>query len=64
MQLYPPVRATLQKRRKEGAEFMSTQDNLERVLRDIHILMSRSDLYDKTGEKIIVEKKLMTAFMK
>lgn len=59
MQLYPPVRATLQKRRKEGAEFMSTQDNLERVLRDIHILMSRSDLYDKTGEKIIVEKKLM-----
>ncbi len=57
--MYPANKAKPQKRRKEGAEFMSTQDNLERVLRDIHILMSRSDLYDKTGEKIIVEKKLM-----
>ena len=38
---------------------MSTQDKLERVLRDIHVLISRSELYDKTGEKIIVEKKKM-----
>lgn len=38
---------------------MSTQDNLERVLRDIHVLISRSEPYEKTGEKIIVEKKLM-----
>lgn len=38
---------------------MSTQDNLERVLRDIHVMISRSELYDKTGEKIIVEKQLM-----
>lgn len=38
---------------------MSTQDKLEKVLRDIHILISRSELYDKTGEKIIVEKKVM-----
>ncbi len=38
---------------------MSTQDKLERVLRDIHVLISRSELYDKTGEKIIVEKKQM-----
>lgn len=38
---------------------MSTQDKLERVLRDIHVLISRSELYDKTGEKIVVEKKQM-----
>ena len=38
---------------------MSTQDKLERVLRDIHVLISRSELYDNTGEKIIVEKKKM-----
>lgn len=38
---------------------MSTQDKLERVLRDIHVLISRSELYDSTGEKIIVEKKRM-----
>lgn len=36
---------------------MSTQDNLERVLRDIHVMISRSELYDKTGERIIVEKR-------
>lgn len=36
---------------------MSAQDNLERVLRDIHVLISRSELYDKTGERIIVEKR-------
>ena len=28
---------------------MSTQDKLERVLRDIHVLISRSELYDNTG---------------
>lgn len=38
---------------------MSTQDKLEKVLRDIHVLISRSELYDKSGEKIIVEKKKM-----
>lgn len=38
---------------------MSTQDKLERVLRDIHVLISRSELYDKSGDKIIVEKKKM-----
>ena len=38
---------------------MGAQDNLEKVLREIHVLISRSELYDKTGEKIIVEKKQM-----
>lgn len=38
---------------------MSTQDKLERVLRDIHVLISRSELYDSSGERIIVEKKRM-----
>ncbi len=36
---------------------MSAQDNLERVLRDIHVLISKSELYDNTGERIIVEKR-------
>ena len=38
---------------------MGTQDKLERVLRDIHVMISKSELYDKSGEKIIVEKKKM-----
>ena len=42
---------------------MSTQDKLERVLRDIHVLISRSELYDNTGEKIIVEKKKMFEYL-
>lgn len=38
---------------------MGTQDKLERVLRDIHVMISKSELYDKSGDKIIVEKKKM-----
>lgn len=34
---------------------MSSQDKLEKVLRDIHILISRSEVYDK--ERIVVNKK-------
>ena len=38
---------------------MGSQDKLERILRDIHVMISKSELYDKSGEKIIVEKKKM-----
>ncbi len=36
---------------------MSSQDRLENVLRDIHIMISRSEVYD--AERIIVSKNLM-----
>lgn len=35
---------------------MGTQDKLERVLRDIHVMISKSERYDAAGEQIIVEK--------
>lgn len=44
---------------KERSAAVSTQDKLERVLRDIHVLISRSEPYDKTGSRIIVEKQKM-----
>ena len=36
---------------------MSSQDNLERVLRDIHVLISRSECYSQ--DRIIVNKQEM-----
>ena len=36
---------------------MSSQDKLEKVLRDIHVLISRSEVYDK--DRIIVNKQEM-----
>ena len=36
---------------------MSSQDKLEKVLRDIHVLISRSEVYDK--DRIIVNKQDM-----
>lgn len=36
---------------------MSAQDKTEQVLRDIHILLSKSEAYDRTGSRVIVDKK-------
>lgn len=36
---------------------MSAQDRTEQVLREIHILFSKSEVYDKETNKIIVDKK-------
>lgn len=36
---------------------MSAQDKTEQVLRDIHIMFSRSEPYDKTASRVIVDKK-------
>lgn len=36
---------------------MSAQDRTEQVLRDIHILFSKSEVYDKATNRIIVDKK-------
>jgi phage-related minor tail protein len=36
---------------------MSAQDRTEQVLREIHILFSKSEVYDKEKNKIIVDKK-------
>lgn len=38
---------------------MSAQDKTEQVLRDIHIALSKGEVYDKTANKIIVDKKEM-----
>ena len=38
---------------------MSAQDRTEQVLRDIHILLANSELYDKGTNKIIIDKKEM-----
>lgn len=36
---------------------MSAQDKTEQVLRDIHILFSQSEVYDKATNRVIVDKK-------
>ncbi len=36
---------------------MSAQDKTEQVLRDIHILLSKSEVYDKETNRVIVDKK-------
>lgn len=36
---------------------MSAQDKTEQVLRDIHILLSQSEVYDKESNRVIVDKK-------
>ncbi len=36
---------------------MSVQDKVERVLREIHVLISKSEPYDRDSQKIIVDKK-------
>lgn len=36
---------------------MSAQDRTEQVLRDIHILFSQSEVYDKATNRVIVDKK-------
>lgn len=38
---------------------MSTQDKLERILRDIHVMISKGEPYGETGGRIIIDKKQM-----
>ena len=38
---------------------MSTQDNIEKVLRNLHVLLSKSEPYVKEPTKVIVDKQLM-----
>lgn len=40
-------------------ENMSTQDNIEKVLRNLHVLLSKSEPYTKEPTKVIVDKQLM-----
>ena len=35
---------------------MSIQDKVEHILKNIHLLFSRSQIYDESGQWIIVEK--------
>lgn len=43
---------------------MSAQDRLEQVLRDIHILLSQSEVYDKETNRVIVDKREMLILLK
>ena len=38
---------------------MSTQDNIEKVLRNLHVMLSKSEPYTKEPTKVIVDKQLM-----
>lgn len=40
-------------------DYMSTQDNMEKILRSLHVLLSKSEPYPKEPSKVIVDKQLM-----
>ena len=35
---------------------MSAQDNTEKVLRSLHIMLSKSPLYDKEPSKVLIDE--------
>lgn len=43
---------------------MSAQDKTEQILRDIHILFSKSEVYDSKTNRIIVDKEAVLALLK
>lgn len=43
---------------------MSTQDNIEKTLRNLHVLLSKSEPYEKMPSKVIVDKQLMLDLLK
>ena len=38
---------------------MGTQDNIEKVLRSLHVLLSKSEPYGREPSKVIVDKQQM-----
>ena len=38
---------------------MSAQDNTEKILRSLHVLLSKSEVYAKEPSKVIVDKQQM-----
>lgn len=43
---------------------MSTQDNLEKILRQMHILISKGETFDESKDKVIISKKEMLRLLK
>lgn len=43
---------------------MSAQDNVERILRSLHVLLSKAELYPKDPTKVIVDKEQMIGLLK
>ena len=43
---------------------MGAQDKTEKVLRELHVLVSKSETYEKNPEQIIVEKKKLVDLLK
>ena len=38
---------------------MSTQDNLERILRQMHVLISKGESFENSKDKVIIKKQDM-----
>ncbi len=43
---------------------MSAQDNLERVLRDLHVMVSQAEIYERDDDKIILDKDRLIGMLK
>lgn len=43
---------------------MSTQDNLERILRQMHILISKGETFEQSKERVVINKKEMLKLLK
>ena len=43
---------------------MSAQDNMEKVLRELHVLLSKSNPYERDSNYLVVNKKEMLDILK
>ena len=43
---------------------MSAQDNMEKVLRELHVLLSKSNPYERDSNYLVVNKKEMLEIIK
>ena len=51
------------KNTKKAGEKMSPQDKLERVLKDIHVMLSKCETYNHQPDKVIVDRKKMLVLL-
>ena len=43
---------------------MSTQDNLEKILRQMHVLISKGESFENSKDKVIIKKQDMLDLLK
>lgn len=46
-----------------SAKELSPQDKLERVLKEIHLMMARSEIYNHQPDKVIIDRKVMLGYL-